>query len=99
MLSGPILSFYDSKKPLFVITDGSLEAIGYVIFQHGENKKCHLISCGGRSLTATERKRSITDIECGALIFAISSNHALLANQWNTILNLLKAVNLLNSQL
>jgi len=79
MLFGPILSIYDSSKPLFVIADGSLEAIGYVIFQHGENKQCHLIGCGGRSLTIPGRKRYITDSECMGLVFAISQNHSLLA--------------------
>jgi len=36
MSSGPILSFYDSSKPLLVISDSSLFSIRYVIVQEGQ---------------------------------------------------------------
>jgi len=85
MLSGPILSFYDSSKPLMVVSNASLFSIGYVFFQTGENKQYHLIACGGRSLSPTERKRSNTDLECLAVVLAVNQNHSLLVNRFFTV--------------
>jgi len=85
MLSGPILGFYDASKPLYMMTDSSLFAMGYVIYQESENKLNHLIACGGRSLSSTECKISIPDLKCMALIFGINDNHSLLVNRHFTV--------------
>jgi len=85
MLSGPILSFYDASKPLLVISDSSLFSIGYVIVQEWENKQFHIIASGARSLSPTERKRSITHLECLAVVVAVSENHSLQANKFFTV--------------
>jgi len=105
MLSGPILGFYDASKRLYMMTNSSLFAVGYLIYQKFENKQNHLIACGGRVLTLTERKRSITDLECMALNIGINDNHSLLVNCHFTVytdhyfLSFLKNLSNLNSRI
>jgi len=51
------------------------------MYQESENNHNHLNASGGRALTPTERKRSITDLGCMALVIGINDNHSLLVNR------------------
>ncbi len=65
-----LLVYPDTNKPLVIQTDASEKAIGFVLAQE-EQGQLRPIQFGGRVLTDTERKYSVTDKELLAIFFAV----------------------------
>ena len=77
----PTLTYAKLNEPFYVHVDASSRAIGYCLTQlHPELG--HLpIEFGGRGLSATEQKFSVTEMECLSLIHAIRVYHPYLVGQ------------------
>lgn len=60
----------DFKQPFFIQTDASDVGLGAVLFQVNDGRE-HPIAFASRTLTAVERKYSVTERELLAIIFAI----------------------------
>ncbi|PIK46200.1 gag-pol fusion protein [Apostichopus japonicus] len=82
----PILAYPSMSKPFIVSTDASGSAIGYILGQRDSCNRERVIAYGGRSLNKMEKKWSISERECLALIEAIQSFRPYLANNKFTVL-------------
>ena len=72
LLSPPVLTPYDKKKKLTLFCDASTLGYGYCLVQGLENGKLTIVACGSRSLGKNEQNWGITDLELGAIDFAVS---------------------------
>ena len=72
LLSPPVLTPYDKKKKLTLFCDASVRGYGYCLVQGLEDGKLSIVACGSRSLGKNERNWGITDLELGAIDFAVS---------------------------
>ena len=68
LTSPPVLGFANMNKPFVLSTDASGSAIGYILGQLDETGKERVISYGGRALRPDEKKWSVTELECLAVI-------------------------------
>ena len=74
IISPPVLQLADFTKPFVVQTDSSSVALGAVIYQEIENSRLP-ISYASRTLSDQERKYSAYELECLAIVFALSLIH------------------------
>lgn len=71
LTSAPVLSCPNFDLPFVVQTDASDFGLGAVLSQTDVNGGEHVVAYLSRSLTKAERKYSVTEKECLAVIFAI----------------------------
>lgn len=71
LVTTPILRFPDMNKPFILSTDASGSALGYVLGQKDDNGLEYVVSYGGRALRPEEKKWSITELECLAVVDSI----------------------------
>ena len=71
LLQAPVLKFMDYSKPFVLETDASLDGLGAVLLQEGEDGKLHPIAYGSQSLTKAERNYHSGMTEFLALKWAI----------------------------
>ncbi len=55
LLSPPVLSYPDFKKPFVLHCDASVQGLGCALYQEGENGKLHPVAFGSRTLSSTEK--------------------------------------------
>lgn len=96
-MSAPILGFPDMNKSFVLSTDASGFAIGYILGQLGDDGKEYVIAYGGRALTSDEKKWSVTDQECLAVIDGIKANKHYLSHKPFTVYTDHKALTYLQS--
>jgi len=70
LISAPILKYPDFEQPFILKTDASTKALGAVLCQEIEGKN-HIIAYWSKTLSETQRKYTITELECLAVIDAI----------------------------
>lgn len=85
LTSPPILVYPDFNKMFSLSADASGTAIGYVLEQADDQGRMRAVAYGGRALRTHERKWSITELECLAVIEGIRCYHHFLANNHFTI--------------
>ena len=85
LTSAPCLEFPDMSQPFILTTDASGHALGYVLSQKDRKGYEHPIAFGGRSLRPLERKWSISERECLAIIQGIKEYHTYLADTTFTV--------------
>jgi len=73
LTSAPILNFPDMNKPFILSTDASGTAIGYVLGQVDSDGNENVIAYGGRALSGDEKKWSVFDQECLAVVEGITT--------------------------
>ena len=73
LTTAPVLAYPDMNKPFVLSTDASGHAIGYVLGQLDSSGREHVIAYGGRALRPDERKWSVTELECLAVIVGIET--------------------------
>jgi len=77
----PILRFPDNNREYFLETDASIQGISYILGQKDDEGRKYVISYGGRGLRPCERKWSVSEIECLALLTGIREYHVYLAGK------------------
>lgn len=70
LTSAPLLASPDFSRPFFIQTDASDVGIGAVLFQEDDGFE-HPIAYASRSLSKTERKFTVTEKECLAVLFGV----------------------------
>ena len=70
-----IVRHFDSRKPVFLLTDASrLHGLGYALghLEHnGSNKPIFkIVHCGSKGLTPTQQRYSTIELECLAIVWA-----------------------------
>lgn len=60
LLTAPVLNYPDTTTSFILTSDASDSAVGYVLGQIDENKREYVISYGGKSLSADQRKFNTT---------------------------------------
>ena len=73
LTTAPVLAYPDMNKPFVLSTDASGYAIGYVLGQLDSSGREHVIAYGGRALRPDERKWTVTELECLAVIVGIET--------------------------
>lgn len=67
-----VVTHFDPKLPVTVLTDAShLHGLGYAI-GHFLNRQFKLVTCGSKSLTATQQRYSTIELECLVVHFAVT---------------------------
>ena len=85
LISPPILGFPDMNKKFILSTDASGTAIGYILGQLNDQNQEYVIAYGGRALSKDERKWSVTDQECLAVIEGIKAYEHYLTSREFTV--------------
>ena len=81
LTSRPLLQYPDYKKTFHVICDASQNSIGAVLAQKDEQGNYKPIAFFGRSTTDSERRRPIMEIECLAVVVAVTNWEIYLSHQ------------------
>ena len=81
LYSAPILAFPDMNREFILNIDASTQATAFILSQLDEQGREHPISFGSRTLSDAEKRYTITEIECLALIHAVKAYHSFLAYQ------------------
>jgi len=71
LMKSPILAFPDFTKTFQIITDASSYGLGVVLSQKDENGAERVISYASRVMQDRERKYTVTEKECLAVVWAI----------------------------
>ena len=71
LISAPILKYPDFDQPFILKTDASTKALGAVLCQEVEGKN-HIIAYWSKTLSDTQKKYTITELKCLAVIDAIN---------------------------
>lgn len=94
LISAPVLRYPDFQKPFTLTTDASDVGLGAVLTQQ-ENGKEHVVAYASRSLTKVEKRYSVTERECLALVWAtrrfrvyLQGRHFLLRTDHNPLVHL-----------
>ncbi|XP_046575996.1 uncharacterized protein LOC124284000 [Haliotis rubra] len=88
LTSAPILAYPDFTKPFILSCDAS---------QKGEDGKEHPVSFAGKSLSPTQKKYSITEKECLAIVLGLKHYQPFLADSHCTVVTDHAALQYLNS--
>ena len=97
LTSPPILGYPDMNKPFILTTDSSGSAIGYILGQKDSKGREFVVAYGGRALRPDEKKWSVTEQECLAVIVGIETyKHYLSCNRF-TVYTDHKALQWLNN--
>lgn len=71
LTSAPVLHQPDFSRPFFIQCDASLVGVGSVLFQVTDDGGEHPIAFHSKKLNATQRKYSVTELECFAAVLSI----------------------------
>ena len=85
LTSAPILAFPDMTKPFQLTTDASGLAIGYILGQKDDQNRERIISFGGRALRKEEKKWTVSELECLAVLEGIKQNKVYLSHNKFTV--------------
>ena len=71
LIEAPVLRYPDFKKPFTIYCDASNIALGAVLAQMDADEKDYVIAYDSRVLSKEERRYSVTERECLAVLYAI----------------------------
>ncbi len=71
LTNAPILRHPDFERPFIIYTDASNVALGVVLAQKDESGNEYVVAYGSRSLSSVERKYTVTERECLAVLFGV----------------------------
>ena len=66
-----MLKYPDMNAPFILSTDASGTALGYILGKKGPDGKEMVVAYGGRSLRPDERKLTVSEQECLAVVDGI----------------------------
>ena len=71
MTKAPLLAYADFTKPFLLETDASIEGLGAVLAQRGEDNLVHPIAYASRTLLTHERNYGISELEALGVVWAV----------------------------
>lgn len=92
LISAPILAYPDISKSFILTCDASDSAVGYVLGQIDNDKREYVISYGGKSLSADQKKFNTTEKECLAVLEGIAAFRPYLVHSRFTVVTDHKAL-------
>ena len=75
LITSPILVYPDWTKRFVLFTDASTFALGAVLAQRDEDDQEHVVAYASRSLLPAEKNYTATELECLAMVWAVSKFH------------------------
>jgi len=81
LITSPILAFPEFNKEFILYTDASGFSISYILGQKDSHGRETVVAYGGRALRHAEKKWSISDRECLALVEGVKHFRIYLANK------------------
>lgn len=96
LTSAPILAFPDMSKEFFLTTDASGNSLGYILGQKDNKGREKVISNGGRALRKAEKKWTVSEKECLAVLEGIKHNKVYLSHNRFSVITDHKALVWLN---
>ena len=94
LISAPVLRYPDFQKPFTLTTDASDVGLGAVLTQQEDGRE-HVVAYTSRTLTKVEKRYSVTERECLALVWAtrrfrvyLQGRHFLLRTDHNPLVHL-----------
>ena len=91
-----MLNYPDLNDELILTTDASDVSLGYILSQKGNDNKERVVAYGGRSLRPDERKWTVTEKECLAVVQGINAYREYLSHKTFTVYTDHKALQWLN---
>ncbi|MEW8546122.1 MAG: reverse transcriptase domain-containing protein [Candidatus Thiodiazotropha sp.] len=73
LITAPVLKYPNMNEPFILSTDASGTAIGYILGQKDEQGREMVVAYGGRSLRPDERKYTVSEQECLAVVEGIKA--------------------------
>ena len=86
LTEAPVLIYPDMNRPFYLTTDASGFAIAYILSQEDASGKLHPVAYGGRALSCTEKKWSVSERECLAVLQGIKFYNSYLSDNKFTII-------------
>ena len=71
MITASVVAHPDFEKPFILYTDALGEGIRVVLYQKEDNEREWLIACASRAFNEHEKKYSITEQECLAVVWEV----------------------------
>ena len=85
LVTAPMLKYPDMNAPFILSTDASGTALGYILGQKGPDGKEMVVAYGGRSLKPDERKFTVSEQECLAVVDGIKAYKEYLTKHFTVI--------------
>ena len=97
LVTAPMLHYPDLNSSFCLTTDASDVSLGYILSQKDANNKDRVVAYGGRSLRPEERKWTVTEKECLAVVEGIKAYREYLSHRPFTVYTDHKALQWLNN--
>ena len=97
LITAPMLHYPDLNSSFCLTTDASDVSLGYILSQKDENNKDRVVAYGGRSIRPEERKWTVTEKECLAVVEGIKAYRQYLSHRPFTVYTDHKALQWLNN--
>ena len=85
LVTAPMPKYPDMNAPFILSTDASGTALGYILGQKGPDGKEMVVAYGGRSLKPDERKFTVSEQECLAVVDGIEAYKEYLTKRFTVI--------------
>ena len=85
LTTAPVLSYPSFNRPFVPETDASVRGLGAVLSQLQEDGQLHPVAYASRSLCASERNYSVTELETLAVVWSITHFHPYLYGHTVTV--------------
>ena len=85
LTSAPVLACPNFEKPFILQTDASDQGLGVALIQHDKDGD-HVVAYASRSLTDSEKKYSVTEKECLAIVWGVEKMRPYLEGYRFTVL-------------
>ena len=70
--NGKVLRHFDPNLPVSLFTDASRKGIGFILTQRDKEGALRLITCSSRFLSEAEKNYAVHELECLAIVWAIT---------------------------